>query len=154
MVRNGPAAVAAQLNFAKTSSPKTRGAAAVEFAVLAPFLIFLMLGMFEIGQGIMVKSVLSDAARIACRTGITPGKANSDVTAEVNDILTANGIPASDATITILVNGNNADVSTANRTDKISVKVAVPISDVYWFSTYFLTGQTVESETVSMMRQG
>jgi hypothetical protein len=109
--------------------------------------------MFEVARGIMVKQTLNDAARKACRTGITQGKANSDVTKDVNDILTDNSIPPSDATINIYVNNASADVSSASRNDKITVQVSVPISDVYWVSTFFLTKSTVDSDYMSMMKQ-
>lgn len=43
-----------------------RAVAAVEFAVLAPFLFLLAMGAFEVGRAIMVRQVLSDAvARLA-----------------------------------------------------------------------------------------
>src|SRR5262245_38829932 len=69
-----------------------RGIAAVEFAVLAPFLAILILGTFELARGIMVKQILNDAARRGCRTAIQPLKANSNVTSDVNNILTDNSI--------------------------------------------------------------
>jgi Flp pilus assembly protein TadG len=131
-----------------------RAASAVEFAVLAPFLFTLAMGAFEMGRCVMVRQMLTDAARKACRTGIIPGKANSDITADVNDILTDNNIPTADATITILVNGNSVDVSTATTGDQISVKVAVPYHDVKWTPLLFLTTSSVDSETLVMMRQG
>jgi Flp pilus assembly protein TadG len=132
---------------------RRRGIAAVEFAVLAPFLATLMLGMFELTRGIMVKQLLNDAARKACRTGIQPQKANSDVIAEVNNILSDNGVPAADATITIQVNGVTIDCSTAKQNDKVSVKVAIPTSDTFWAGEYFLKSTSIESDYVTMMRQ-
>lgn len=39
-----------------------RAVAAVEFAVLAPFLFTLATGAFEVGRGIMVRQILTDAA--------------------------------------------------------------------------------------------
>jgi Flp pilus assembly protein TadG len=131
-----------------------RAAAAVEFAVLAPFLFTLAMGAFELGRGLMVRQVLTDAARKACRTGALPGKANSDVTSDVNDILLDNNIPTSVATITILVNGTSVDVSTAQQGDQISVKVAVPFNKVTWTPLFFFNSASVESETLVMMRQG
>jgi Flp pilus assembly protein TadG len=151
----------------KTKSPARsdrRGVAAAEFAILAPFLFFLIIGMFELARGIIVKQMLNDAARKACRTGVQPGTTNANVTAEINNILADNNFPTSDATITITVgaetstlplNGDVADVSTARPgLDYVSVKVSIPMSDVYWAGTFFLSGSTVESETVVMLRQG
>jgi Flp pilus assembly protein TadG len=130
-----------------------RGIAATEFAILAPFLTILILGTFELARGIMVKELLNDAARKGCRTGVQPFKANSDVTAAVNNILTDNGIATSSATITIQVNGVTADCITAKQNDRVNVKVAIPTSATFWVSTYFLKSSTVESDSVSMLRQ-
>jgi Flp pilus assembly protein TadG len=121
--------------------------------VLAPFLAMLMLGTFELTRGIMVKQLLNDAARKACRTGIQPQKANTDVIAEVNNILSDNGVPAADATITIQVNGATVDCSTAKQNDKVSVKVAIPTSDTFWAGEYFLKSTSIESDSIAMMRQ-
>jgi Flp pilus assembly protein TadG len=144
---------ARRISWLFVSRRQRRGAAAAEFAMLAPFLVFLLLGMFEVARGIMVKQILNDAARKACRTGITQSKANSDITKDINDILNDNSIPPSDATINIYVNNTSADVSSASRNDKITVQVSVPIGDVYWVSTFFLTKSTVDSDYVSMMKQ-
>lgn len=131
-----------------------RAIAAVEFAVLAPFLFTLATGAFEVGRGIMVRQILTDAARKACRTGALPGEANSNITSDVNDILSDNSVPTSAATITILVNGNSVDASTAQQGDQVSVKVAVPFNKVSWTPLFFFTNASVESETLVMMRQG
>jgi hypothetical protein len=106
------------------------------------------------GRGLFVKAALTDAARKACRVGIQPAKANSDITTEVNNILSDNNLPTGSATITIQVNGQVVDASTAQRNDKVSVKVALPVSSFFWTSTFFLNSSSVESETIVMMRQG
>jgi Flp pilus assembly protein TadG len=133
---------------------KRKGAAVVEFALAAPLLATLVVGMFEVSRGIMVKQVLSDAARKACRTGIQPNKANTDITSEVNNILSDNNISSSGATITILVNGSAVDASTAQQNDQISVQVSIPVSKIYWAGTIFLPASAITSEAVVMMRQG
>jgi Flp pilus assembly protein TadG len=139
----------------RRSPGKSRHAvAAVEFAILAPFLFLLATGTFELARGIMVRQVLTDAVRKACRNGALPGRANSDITNDVNNILSDNVVPTSAATITILVNGAAVDASTAVVKDKISVKVAVPFNKVAWTPLFFFTNASVESETLVMMRQG
>jgi Flp pilus assembly protein TadG len=133
---------------------KRRGAAAAEFAVLAPVLFAILLGTLEMGRAMMAKSLLNDAARKACRTAILPNGANSAITAEVANILADNGLNIANATVTIQVNGKTADASTAKQNDSVSVKVAMPFSRVAWTTPFFLTNTTVESEFVVMMRQG
>ncbi len=133
-------------------SPR-RGVAAVEFAVLSPFLAILVLGTFELARGIMVKQMLNDAARRGCRTAIQPLKADSDATSDINNILTDNGISTSAATITIQVNGATANCNTAKQNDKVSVKISIPTSSTYWISTYFLKSTSMESDSVTMLKQ-
>jgi Flp pilus assembly protein TadG len=133
-------------------SPR-RGLAAVEMAIIAPVLVFLTIGMLELARGMMVKEVLTDAARKGCRTGILPTGTSAKVTADINAILTNNNINANYATIKILVNGAAADVSTSKASDKISVRVAVTVSQVAWITPMFLPAADIESETVTMMSQ-
>jgi Flp pilus assembly protein TadG len=65
------------------------------------------------------------------------------------------------ATITIAVNGssfgsqgNMLDVSGSSKGDQISVTVTVPFSQVSWTPPVFLTGNSLQSETLVMKRQG
>jgi Flp pilus assembly protein TadG len=130
-------------------------AVAVEFALIAPFLTVCLLGMVELGRAIMVRQVLNDAVRQAARRGILPNTSSTSITANANKVLTQNGIPNTPtATITILVNGSAVDASTAVKGDTISVKVSVPFANVAWLPPLFLTGNSVESETLVMQRQG
>jgi Flp pilus assembly protein TadG len=133
---------------------KRTAAAAVELAILSPILAALVVGMFQMSRVIMVKEILCDAARKGCRTGIYPNRASSDITADVNDILSNNGLDSTSATITIQVNGQSVDASTANQNDQVSVKVTFPLTKVGWLPLLFDPSITVSSETVVMMRQG
>lgn len=139
------------------------GAASIEFTVVLMFLFVpLMLGMFELSRVMWVAHILDDAARAGCRTGISQGKANTDVQTTVQNIikvdsdlpstLTVN--PGSGAGIYIQVNGAAADVSTAKSGDKIQVKVSINTSDAlkYWPNQWFTS--TVESQFLTMMKQG
>jgi Flp pilus assembly protein TadG len=49
------------------------GIAAMEFAVVAPLLAIIMLGMFELSRAMMVLVILNDAARKGCRVGALAG---------------------------------------------------------------------------------
>jgi Flp pilus assembly protein TadG len=129
------------------------GLAAVEMAVIAPVLVFVTIGMLEMARGMMVKETLTDAARKGCRTAILPNTTNAAVTSDINAVLNNNNISASYATVQILVNGAAADVSTAIRNDKISVKVSIPVSQVAWITPMFLPAKDIESETLVMMSQ-
>jgi Flp pilus assembly protein TadG len=136
--------------------PATRtGAAAVEFAILASLvLVPLLLGMCELGRAVQARTILSDAARKGCRTGIRAGKSNADISSDVTNILNDNSISTTGVNIIVAVNGSTGvDASTANADDQISVKVQVPFGNITWGVTNFLSGATMESETMVMMRQ-
>ena len=135
-----------------SKSRSRKGAALIEFAVIAPLLIILTVGLIELGRGITVKHVLSDAARHGCRYGIDSGTDNATLTTKVKSILTDNHLNADAATIKIYVNDAEMDVKTALRHDKIAVRVSIPNSEVNWLTPSFLTGNIV-SEKMTMMRQ-
>ena len=69
-----------------------RGAAVVEFAVIAPFLVAIMLGMFEVTRALQVKNYLTDAARSGCRIAIQPGSTTQSVTDNINTVLANNWV--------------------------------------------------------------
>jgi Flp pilus assembly protein TadG len=137
----------------KTTQKKRRAGAVVEFAVVAPILVFLILGMIELARGLMVKEALTDAARRGCRSAILPNGTTSGVNTDVTTVLSNNSISTTNLTTTILVNGAATDVSKAPSGAKISVKVSIPVADVAWITPLFLPSKNVESETVTMLNQ-
>ena len=135
-------------------SERRNGSVVVEFAiivslVLAPFTI----GLIEMGRGMTVKQVLSDAARKGCRTGVLPTGNTSDITSDINQVLTDNNIQTTWVTILITVNGVQADPSTAKQGDQIAVKISIPVSKIALITPVFLPGTAIESDTLVMMRQ-
>jgi Flp pilus assembly protein TadG len=144
-----------QLPGAPANPASRRGATVVEFAIMASIvLVPCLLGMFELGRAVQVRTILSDAARKGCRTGIKGGMSNANITSEVNNILSDNNISTTGENIVIAVNGTTGvDVSTANADDQILVKVQIPYGNVTWGPLNFLSSTTMESEAVVMMRQ-
>ena len=111
-------------------------ATAVEFAVAALVFFLFVLGLVEVGRGLMLQHLLLNAARQGCRTGILPSSSNSQIDSAVSDSLAPAGITAQSVSVT--VNGASADASTANSGDDINVAISVPIAAVTWlpFSNY------------------
>jgi len=147
-----------------TCAKRRSGSAAVEFALVVPFMAMILMGMFELGRAMMVKSILSDAARKACRTGIERDKQNSDIVSEAKNIMTDNGFtgsqfnPPSVGAINIVVTDPNGvvlgDSLDAPSGSIVSVQVAIPVSSTAWVAPFYLgTGATLESETIVMMKQ-
>jgi Flp pilus assembly protein TadG len=106
------------------------GATALEFAFVGPVFLMLILGIIEVGRGLMVQSLLTNAARAGARTGIIEGKGNTDITSAVATSLSGLGI-SGDA-IAVQVNDGSADASSAQPNDEITVTVSVPVSSVSW----------------------
>jgi Flp pilus assembly protein TadG len=131
---------------------RRRAVAAVELAVLSPFLATLMLGMIEIGHALIIKETLSDAAQKACRLAAQPNTTTAQAQAEVDNIMQDNSMTG--YSTAILRNGNNTDIQSAIHNDQISIKVTLPVANNLWVPAIFLPITEIESETVIMLRQG
>ena len=139
------------------------GAAAVEMAFIVPILGLIMIGMFELSRGIMVKQILTGAARKGCRTGILQLYGNSDIINDATNVMQDNGFdstlfnPPSIGAVNITVtdpNGNSLpDALNAPSGSTISVQVVIPVTSVKWVTAYYLTTSMFESDTVVMMKQ-
>jgi Flp pilus assembly protein TadG len=78
-----------------------RGAELVEFALVFPMLLLVMLGIMDFGFLFQRYEVLTAAAREGARVAILPGYTDADVTARVNAYLGTAGL-ASSATVAVL----------------------------------------------------
>ena len=58
---------------------RRRGQALVEFALIAPILILLVMGIVEFGRVFMAQQTITSASREGARTGILPNSTTSDV---------------------------------------------------------------------------
>jgi Flp pilus assembly protein TadG len=120
-----------------------RGAALVEFAIVAPVVILLVFGMIEYGRVAMVKQSLTNATREGAREAVLDGATVGGVKTVVNSFLTTCRI--SGATVTV----SPDPLSAAKFGDKITVTVQVPFSSVTWLPTpQFFAGKTLSASTV------
>jgi Flp pilus assembly protein TadG len=120
-----------------------RGAAVVEFAIVAPVLILLILGMIEYGRLVMCQQVLTNATREGARAAVLDGATTTSVTTVVSDFLTGSKI--SGATITV----NPSPPSNAAFGAPVTVSVSIPFSQVSWLPTpMFLGSKTLTASTV------
>ena len=126
-----------------------RGAAAVEFAIIAPLFFLLILGMIEIGRAVMVQQIITNASREGARLAVLPDENNTNVINRVDDILTDSGIPG--ATTEILSEFDSPiNIQDAGYGDVIKVRVSVPFSDVSWLpgSEKYMGNSTLSAITV------
>lgn len=132
-----------------------RGAVTVEMALIAPFLVTLLLGICEIGQVQRVQCYLSEAAYSGCVAGSLPGCTNTRVISEVKNFLTASKMNSDEAEITIKVNDVIREVGTSTRNDKVTVTVSIPVTATSWTGSHFFVSESsVQSRTIVMLRQG
>ena len=116
------------------------GASAVEMAFVAPVLLLIVFGLFEIAHAFMVQHLIQDAARQGCRVGISFRKTNAMVQDTINRLLQAEGITGANTTIT--VNGTTSDLSVAPAGADIRVRITLATSRVSLFpGSGYLTGQ-------------
>lgn len=127
-----------------------RGAAVVEFAVVAPVFFAFVLGMVEIGRAVMVQQILTNASREGARLGVLDDQSNGDVESLVDNYLNAASISAGSVQVTV-----DPPLPTApGYNGPVSVTVSVPFDQVNWGpSPIFLQGATLSSTTV-MRREG
>jgi Flp pilus assembly protein TadG len=98
-----------------------RGQAAVEFALVLPFLLVMLVGIIEFGRAWNEHQVITDAAREAARKGAIYDESvtAADIEQVAEDALTAAGIDPDAATITL--DNWDGDANT-----KITVSIDLP----------------------------
>jgi len=125
------------------------GAAIVEFAVVSPILILMILGMIDVGRAVMVQNLLTNAARDGARAAVLDGASASAIESEVESFLAASSV--SGATVTVSPN----PLTTATQGDPVTVTVQVPFSSVSWLpaSPYF-AGVNLQSTIIMRKESG
>jgi Flp pilus assembly protein TadG len=124
------------------------GAAVVEFAVVAPVMILLTMGMIEVGRMVMVKQIMVNASREGARFGALPGSSNEEVTARVQSELESASIAGVQVTVT------PAGLATAEAGTAVKVQLSVAASQISWvpnplfsFSKNITTSTTMRRES-------
>ena len=132
------------VNFQKN---RRAGVTTLEFAIVIPIFFLFILGLVEMGRGMMVTNLLTHAARTGCREGVLPNKANSDISAAVSQALSNQGVTG--AVVTVKVNNATKDASTAQAKDEITVIVTAPVGKNTWLPvTRWLNGNLTGQYTL------
>lgn len=133
----------------KVCSPRhrRRGAAVVEFAVTAPVLFLLFFGMMEMGRALMVKHLLSNAARDGARSAILEGATTEDVKETVLNYLSNSTVPGASVSV------SPTPLSSAQGGQPVTVTVSIPFNKVTWLPTPKYLGDVTLKETVVMRRE-
>jgi Flp pilus assembly protein TadG len=101
---------------------RTRAAALVEFAVVAPLLLTLLFGIIEYGYVFLVRQTVVHAAREGCRVAVLQSTTDpyTEVTDRVADIMSSVGITNYTVTMTHATLANPEEL----------VRISVPMSEV------------------------
>ncbi len=119
-----------------------RGAAVVEFAIVAPIFFLLVFGMVEFGRMVMVQQILTNASREGARKAVIDGISDSDVQASVEEYL--ENASVSGATITV----TTTEPTPPDTAEARTVRVTIPFSQVSWMpSPMYLGGKTLSAAT-------
>lgn len=147
---------------ARTFSSKRQGVAAVEFAVVAPIFVTLILGMAELSRALDVSTNLISAVREGGRlasmhhNGAIPAGMTTEekVIHDIRNVLKANGIDGAKTTLTIThAEGNNAGQdfdldSEDNYLQNFRISASIAYSDVSMFPLRVMKNQTLSTSIV------
>ena len=124
------------------------GAAAVEFAVVAPIIFMVVIAMFELGRSLSIQQTLTNAAREGARQAILPTATVSSV-----DQVVAGYVAAS------LSNGNatavtTPDPSTADPGQLVTVTVTSDQTPMTRYGMRWFGAEYRMSATATMRKEG
>ncbi len=127
-----------------------RGAAVVETAIVLPLFLMITLGIVELGRGMMVGELLTEAARLGARQGSLAGSTNLEVEQSVKSFCaTVLNTDSANVTVTISITpavGNidpGNDLSLANSGDLCVVSVSVPYNTVSFIQPTYLDSKNI-----------
>ena len=124
----------------------SRGATLVEFALVMPVFVTLLLGIVEFGRAMMVNQLVTEAARQGARLAVLANTTNQQTQDAVKTFLNSTtGVSTGSVTVTI-TNANAASGNTltdAQTGDLITVHVSVPFSSASLLPPTYLAGKSM-----------
>lgn len=141
---------------------RRNGTATVEFALIAPLFMLILLGLVEMSRALDVTQRLSMAVREGGRAAASDLREklpagwtlNQKITTDIRNMLIAGGINGSDVTITIThAEGNRGGqtfdlLDAENSLDYFEVRATVPYEAVALFPSRFMRGKNLSTSVV------
>jgi Flp pilus assembly protein TadG len=137
--------------------PRSRraGIATVEFALVLPLFMTLLLGIWEVGRLVQVSQVLQNAAREAARQASTGTATMSTISTNVQTYITGaepriTNLSGFNVAFTDITRPSITDPTNATQLDKYTITVTLPFDNVRWSaSKLFVPAGTQASATVT-----
>lgn len=117
----------------RNSKTFREGATMVEFAIVAPVFILILLASFEFIRLNMIRNLVQDAAYFAARDSMVPGATASEAEAVAKKVLGFMNTQGAEITIN---DGNSLSTNSQN----ISVTITVPIAENSFLIPKFSNG--------------
>jgi len=122
-----------------------RGQSLVEFALVLPLFLLLLIGVTEFGRAWMTRNILTGASREAVRIAAVQGNAAS-ARSRANTILSSAGISGASVNI--------ADDGAPYGTCSVTVSYAFPVNAAGFLNTFgILSGNGITLTTSTSMRK-
>lgn len=125
----------------------SRGAAAVEFALVAPVFFLVVIGMIEVGRALMVQQALTNASRAGAREAALLATSQSAVLAKVQQCAADMGIVGAQASV-------SPDPGSAVAGTEITVVASIGFNQVSWLPTPWILGGATLTASTSMRKEG
>jgi hypothetical protein len=113
------------------------GAAAVEFAIVAPIFFIFMLGSLEFGRLNVIRHTADQAAYEAARQCMVPGATAAEARQHARRMLRIVGARGAQVAVTPAVLGPDVD--------EILVTVEVPLNQNGWLTPRFTKNRSIEA---------
>lgn len=132
-----------------------RGAAAVEFAIVAPVFFLMIFGMIEFGRMVMVQQVITNASREGARLAVLDGTNNQAVKDAVDVYLAAARVSGASTRVFVGSDDGSEDVApnTAGYGDPVGVVITIAFSQVSWLPSPMIIGGATELTASTVMRR-
>lgn len=114
----------------KIRNSRLRGLATVEAALILPILLILTFGMIEYSWMFLKDQNITNAARAGARVGATADGTNTQITTQVDSLMTSYNLQNSGYTTSIKVNGAAGQAGTAVKGAMIEVEITVPYANM------------------------
>src|SRR5690242_11974891 len=126
-----------------------KGSAIIEFAILLPVFILLILGVIEAGWALYIQSSLSDAAREGARVAVTANVGSSAIVNTINSLVDSDKISTNKLSVSI----SPIAISLQPRGTPITVNVSLPYSSASILPAPLFLGNVTLQAQVTMTKE-